>query len=77
MKFRRARILSYEKIPQSFMQMINSIDHTYGNPQEPYEVRLEIFWCWGLFRYEITQRINLPKGFNHELELRTGREWKL
>lgn len=67
-------IKSYTKKKQSFLAMVNSIDHTYGQPKEPYTIVLErrIF---GRFKKEITKEVYLPKGFNHQKELEAGREF--
>jgi len=68
-------IKSYTKVDQSFLSYINSIDDTYGSPQEPYDVVLDKKVFFGLITKEVTKRITLPKGFNAKEELTKGREW--
>jgi hypothetical protein len=67
-------IKSYVKEPQNFMAAINSMDHTYGNIHEPYSITLERVGWFGM-KSEVVRKVSLPRGFNHQKELTTGREW--
>ena len=71
----KVRIKSYKKVPQSFIQSINNIDEATGNVMEPYTVRLEKFYFFGLVKIESIQSVEFPRGFDHKKELKTGREW--
>ena len=44
----RYRIVSYEKVPQSFLASINGMDNGTGQVMEPYDVDLEKFVFFGL-----------------------------
>lgn len=72
----RYRIKSYKKIKQSFLASINSMDETTGGIKEPYDITLDKFSFFGLVHNVVTKRVMLPKGFNHQKELISGREWK-
>lgn len=69
------KIKSYKKIKQSFLASINTIDETTGNMTEPYEIILEQSSFFNLIKKEVVKNVNLPMGFNHSVELVTGREW--
>lgn len=68
-------ITGYEKIEVSFLSNLNRIDETRGGIREPYDIFLEEYYFFGLFKKNITKRVYLPKGFNHKKEFIKGREF--
>ncbi len=68
-------IESYKKTEQSFLAELNTVG-CGGVIVEPYVITLKKITFFGLFKTIVTEKVQLPKGFDHIKQLTKGREWK-